>query len=427
MNAVERLFRRTADGIQPSLEVMEALVQTLDHPERSFALVHVAGTNGKGSVCAMIESVLRASGLKTGLYTSPHLISFQERFRINGVSISDKKLNRYILALEAHSDAACEELSLRRATFFELSTLIAFQFFADEQVDVAIIETGMGGRWDATNVVYPLCSVITKIGIDHTDFLGDTLEAIAGEKAGIIKSGRPVISAPQESDVRTVLDAVGEPIRYSDESVGVRFMAAPQRLKVESQERSLPAFELPLLGAAQRENVAVAVTALEVLSEILSIELAFVEGLEQVRWPGRLMEVSSHPSIWLDGSHNPQGGAVLAENLKACFPDRNISFIVGFLEDKDVVGYVRTWHKMAHRVWAVPLPCLRGLSAEETAQRVYMGGVHAEACSLQGAWQAAAVWAKAEADRMVVVCGSLYLMEACVEEGLLHADLFKFT
>ena len=317
MNAVERLFRRTADGIKPSLEVMEALVQPLDHPERSCALVHVAGTNGKGSVCAMIESVLRASGLKTGLYTSPHLLSFQERFRVNGVSISDKKLNRYILALEAHSDAACEELGLRRATFFELSTLIAFQFFADEQVDVAIIETGMGGRWDATNVVYPLCSVITKIGIDHTDFLGDTLEAIAGEKAGIIKSGRPVISAPQEIDARAVLDAVGEPIRYSDESVGVRLLAAPQRLKVETQERSLPAFELPLLGAAQRENVAVAVTALEVLSEMLSIELAFVESLEQVRWPGRLMEVSSHPSIWLDGSHNPQGGTVLAENLNA--------------------------------------------------------------------------------------------------------------
>ena len=158
-------------------------------------------------------------------------------------------MNRYILALEAHSDAVCEELGLRRATFFELSTLIAFQFFADEQVDVAIIETGMGGRWDATNVVYPLCSVITKIGIDHVDFLGDTLEAIAGEKAGIIKSGRPVISAPQEMNVRAVLDAVGEPIRYSDESVGVRLVAAPQRLKVETQERSLPAFELPLLGA----------------------------------------------------------------------------------------------------------------------------------------------------------------------------------
>ena len=424
MNAVEYLYRRTAEGIQPGLEVMEALVETLDYPERSFALVHVAGTNGKGSVCAMIESVLRASGLKTGLYTSPHLLSFQERFRINGVSISEKKLNRYILALEAHADTACEELGLRHATFFEISTLIAFQFFADEQVDVAIIETGMGGRWDATNVVYPLCSVITKIGIDHTDFLGDTLEAIAGEKAGIIKSGRPVISAPQEMDVRAVLDAVGEPIHYSDESVGVRLMATPQRLKVETQERSLPAFELPLLGAAQRENVAVAVTALEVLSDILSIELAFVKGLEQVRWPGRLMEVSSQPSIWLDGSHNPQGGAVLAENLRASFPEQEISFIVGFLEDKDVEGYVRTWHKRAHRVWAVPLSCSRGLSAEEAALRARMGGAHADACSLQEAWSEAAAWAQMEVGRMVVVCGSLYLMEACVEEGLLNADLF---
>lgn len=427
MNAVEHLYRRTADGIQPGLEVMEALVEALDHPERSLAIVHVAGTNGKGSVCAMIESVLRASGLKTGLYTSPHLISFQERFRVNGISISEKKLNRYILALEADADAACEERGLRRATFFEISTLIALQFFADEQVDVAIIETGMGGRWDATNVVYPLCSVITKIGMDHTEFLGDTLEAIAVEKAGIIKSGRPVISAPQEACVRAVLEKRGEPIRYSDESVGVRLLAGPQRVKVETQERSLSAFELPLLGAAQRENVAVAVTVLEVLSEILSIELAFVEGLEQVRWPGRLMEVSRDPSIWLDGSHNPQGGAVLAENLKACFPDREISFIVGFLEDKDVAGYVRTWHTYAQRAWAVSLLCRRGLAAEEAALRAGMGGLSAKACSLKAAWQEASAWAQEEAGRMVVVCGSLYLMEACVEEGLLHAELFQFA
>ena len=181
MNAVEHLYRRTADGIQPGLEVIEALVQTLDHPERSIALVHVAGTNGKGSVCAMTESVSRASGLKQVSHITAFTFisrAFSDQW---GFDLDKKLIDIFI---EAHSDAACEELGLRRATFFELSTLIAFQFFADEQVDVAI--TGMGGRWDATNVVYPLCSVITKIGIDHTDFLGDTLRRLRERRQALL-------------------------------------------------------------------------------------------------------------------------------------------------------------------------------------------------------------------------------------------------
>jgi dihydrofolate synthase/folylpolyglutamate synthase len=427
MNAVERLYRRTAEGIQPGLEVMEALLEELGNPERSVAVIHVAGTNGKGSVCAMMESVLRASGLRTGLFTSPHLLSFAERFRIGGRAIPEKKLNRYILSLEAHADEVCEKRGLRRATFFEVSTLIAFQFFADEQVDVAVIETGMGGRWDATNVVWPLCSVITRIGMDHMDFLGDSLPAIAGEKAGIIKPGRPVVSAPQVEEVAAVLRASGEPVLFSDEVVGVRRVRAPQNIKVETQIRSLRPLELPLLGAAQRENVAVAVATLEVVEELLGVELAFKAGLEGVCWPGRMMEVSQTPSIWLDGSHNPQGGEVLAAILKECFEGREIGFVVGFLEDKDAVGYVRAWKKWARCVWAVPLNCRRGCSAEETATQAALAGVEAKVASLREAWSEAETWALAEPNRMVVVCGSFYLMEACVEEGLLHAGHFQLA
>ena len=424
MNAVERLYRRTAEGIQPGLEVMEALLEGLGNPERSVAVIHVAGTNGKGSVCAMVESVLRASGVRTGFYSSPHLISFAERFRVGGVSISEKKLNRYILALEAHADEVCAERGLRRATFFELSTLIAFQFFADERVDVAVIETGMGGRWDATNVVWPLCSVITRIGMDHMDFLGDSLLEIAGEKAGIIKRGRPVVSAPQEEVVAEVLRESGEAILFCDEVVGVRRVGAPQEIKVETQARNLPPLELPLLGAAQRENVAVAVAVLEVVEDLLGVELAFKAGLERVCWPGRMMEVSQTPAIWLDGSHNPQGGAVLSSILKECFGEREIGFVVGFLADKDAVGYVRAWKEWARRVWAVPLDCRRGCSAEEAAERAVLGGVEAKAVSLRDGWKEAEEWALADPNRMVVVCGSLYLMEACVEEQLMEANRF---
>ncbi len=185
MNAVDKLYRRTADGIKPGLEIINTLLDELDTPHHKFVSIHVAGTNGKGSVCAMIESILRASGFKTGLFTSPHLINFSERYRVNGKSISSKKLNRYILQLEKFADQISNKKEVRRATFFELSTLIAFQYFADEKVDIAIIETGMGGRLDATNVLYPLLSVITPISMDHTEFLGNSLKDIAFEKAGI--------------------------------------------------------------------------------------------------------------------------------------------------------------------------------------------------------------------------------------------------
>jgi dihydrofolate synthase/folylpolyglutamate synthase len=185
--------------------------------------------------------------------------------------------------------------------------------------------------------------------------------------------------------------------------------------------------ELPLLGAAQRENVAVAVATLEVVEELLGVELAFKAGLEGVCWPGRMMEVSQTPSIWLDGSHNPQGGEVLAAILKECFEGREIGFVVGFLEDKDAVGYVRAWKKWARCVWAVPLNCRRGCSAEETATQAALAGVEAKVASLREAWSEAETWALAEPNRMVVVCGSFYLMEACVEEGLLHAGHFQLA
>ncbi|MCK5675619.1 MAG: bifunctional folylpolyglutamate synthase/dihydrofolate synthase, partial [Verrucomicrobia bacterium] len=162
----EQLFKRTTQGIKPGLDIITGLLQALDNPHHKLAVVHVAGTNGKGSVCAMLESVLRASGFKTGLYTSPHLIDFSERFRINGAPISGEKLEGYIQALEEIADRVAGEIGQRPATFFEISTAIAFQYFVDEAVDIAIIETGMGGRWDATNVVIPLVSVITHVDID---------------------------------------------------------------------------------------------------------------------------------------------------------------------------------------------------------------------------------------------------------------------
>ncbi|MBT8043250.1 MAG: bifunctional folylpolyglutamate synthase/dihydrofolate synthase, partial [Pontiella sp.] len=364
-DAAKALFARTTQGIKPGLEVITALLAALDNPYRQFGVIHVAGTNGKGSVCAMLESVLRASGFKTGLYTSPHLIDFSERFRINGAPIPEDKLEQYIESVEAASNA----LSCRPATFFEISTAIAFQYFADEAVDIAIIETGMGGRWDATNVVIPLVSVITRIDIDHADYLGDTIEEIATEKAGIIKPGRPAVSAPQSSEAMAVLRGAGEPIISTADAVSVIKVGEPQKLKIETPARNLPPIHLPLLGECQRENCAVAVAALEILSDLIDFEPEFKKGLEAVKWEGRFQCLHADPLMILDGAHNPSAARALIKTLKENHAGHQVGCIMGFLEDKDSVGFLRRIKPAVSKAWTVSIDAQRGILAEQAADQ----------------------------------------------------------
>lgn len=407
---VERLFRRTTAGIKPGLDVIAALLEALGNPHHKLAVIHVAGTNGKGSVCAMLESVLRASGFKTGLYTSPHLVDFSERFLINGEQISPKRLNSYIGQLEKAADEVEAATGLRGATFFEISTAIAFQYFADAKVDVAIIETGMGGRWDATNVVIPLLSVITHIDIDHTNFLGDCIEAIAAEKAGIIKPGRPVVSAPQSDAVMAELKKAGESIISTTEAVSVTKVGDPQRVKVETPSRTLPPIKLPLLGECQRENCAVAVAALEVLADMVGFEPEFKKGLESVQWESRFQAVSKEPLVILDGGHNPSAGRALAKTLKELHPKKQIGFIFGFLDDKDAVEFLRELKPLVAKAWAIPIEATRGTTADEAAVQCEVAGIDAEPCGVPDAWDSACAWAS-DPDRLVVVTGSLYLKQ----------------
>ncbi len=405
---VEALFKRTTQGIKPGLEIITGLLAALDNPHQWLAVVHVAGTNGKGSVCAMLESVLRASGFKTGLYTSPHLIDFAERFRIDGVPIAGKKLEHYIKLVEATSTSFEQAGALPRpATFFEISTAIAFQYFADEAVDIAIVETGMGGRWDATNVIIPLVSVITHIDIDHTHFLGDTLEAIAAEKAGIIKPGRPVISAPQSETVMRILGNVDE----ASSRVAVAKIAAPQKLKIETPARNLPPINLPLLGACQRENCAVAVATLETLADLLDFEPAFKPGLESVEWGARFQTLETDPPIILDGAHNPSAARALVKTLKELYPHHQIGFVLGFLDDKEIVGFLREIKPLVSKAWTIPIDAPRGSPAEASADQARVAGFVAEPLPVSKAWNAAREWAKAESHRVVCMAGSLYLRQ----------------
>ena len=455
--SVKALFARTTQGIKPGLEVITALLEALDNPHQKLALIHVAGTNGKGSVCAMLESVLRASGFKTGLYTSPHLVDFSERFRISGEPISESALGKYIQLLEQAADQVAEESGQRPATFFEISTAIAFQYFADEAVDVAIIETGMGGRWDATNVVIPLVSVITHIDIDHTNFLGDAIEQIAAEKAGIIKPGRPVVSAPQSAAVFDELGKPGEPVICSEEAVSVRSVDGAsssvgkkdealnkkrqsaksavclemlngagssiyvqgQRLKIETHSRNLPPINLPLLGECQRENCAVAVTALEVLADMLDFEPAFKKGLEAVEWGARFQLLQTDPALILDGAHNPSAARALVKTLKENYPNHQIGFILGFLEDKDTVEFLREIKPLASKAWAIPIDAPRGSTAEQSAAQAQVAGIGAAPSEISEAWKSAEDWASAEEDRVVIITGSLYLKQMLQSASLI--------
>lgn len=413
----EKLFKRTTQGIQPGLDIITALLDALGNPHRRLAVIHVAGTNGKGSVCAMLESVLRASGFKTGLYTSPHLIDFAERFRINGTQMPDARLDDYIRNIEKTADEVEAETGLRGATFFEISTAIAFQYFADEDVDIAIVETGMGGRWDATNVVIPLVSVITHIDIDHTNFLGDTIEKIASEKAGIIKPGRPVVCAPQPDKVMAVLRGVGEPVIVGSEAVSVTKRAAPQKLKIETHSRNLPPINLPLLGECHRENCAVAVATLEVLADMLDVELEFKKGLEAVSWPARFQTISNDPLVILDGAHNPSAARALVKTLQEAYPKHRIGFIFGFLDDKDSVEFVRILKPLVSQAWAVSIDAPRGTTAEQAARQIGAARLEATFDDVSTVWNQAREWAVAEPDRLVVITGSLYLKQMLALAG----------
>lgn len=408
-SAVQSLFARTAHGIKPGLEVTVALLEKLGNPHRSLKCVHVAGTNGKGSVCAMIESVLRASGFKTGLYTSPHLFRFNERFRINGREIPDPVLEQLIADVEA----AAQSTGTRPATFFEISTAMAFEYFKREKVDYAVIETGMGGRWDATNVIQPLLSVITRIDFDHAEYLGAEIEKIAWEKAGIIKSGAPVICGPMPVEAEAVVytEARGKkvPILGSDEAVFFQLFEKrrdDQLIHIEASGHEYPNIRLPLAGNFQIENCGIAVAALEDLADIQGFRLQMKRGLEAVKWPGRFQLLQQKPPVLYDGAHNVCGARALRQTLEETFPGFSCGFFFSFMKDKDVEGILKTLKPAVAQAWAFTLSGERPMKAEQIAEIGRSLGL--EITPVENP-QAALDWLDAGKKRLVCFTGSLYL------------------
>src|SRR5262249_19905829 len=318
-NALAWLYGLQRFGIKLGLENVEQLLQELSRnggleSAASWRLIHVAGTNGKGSVCAMIDSICRAQGYRTGLFTSPHLVTFRERIRVNGEMISE--------------GAVADGLTMIRdliadwdphPTFFEVTTTLALKHFGDTEIDIAILETGLGGRLDATNAVQSDVSVITPIGLDHEKWLGHTLLEIAREKAGIIKPGVPVVSAPQQPQAEEVIRA--------------RTAQCSSQLQFVNETYHRP--PVALRGEHQKQNAAVAITALQAANVQLD-EKAIVRGLATIEWPARFQKWDQRTII--DGAHNPSAASILAQTWREVFGDQKATLVLAVLSDKDLRG-----------------------------------------------------------------------------------------
>ncbi len=336
---------------------MHALLSLLGDPHKQYAVIHVAGTKGKGSVSAMLESILRAAGLRTGFYTSPHLIDFCERIRLNGAPISHDCLAELVASLRGQVD------KVPGLTTFEITTAAAFKYFKEEHVGVVVAEVGLGGRLDATNVVTPIVSVITSLSYDHTHLLGNTLAEITREKAGIIKPGIPVVSSPQEGEAMKVLLAVSEERHAPLSLVGRDWHFVPDRHDLEGQSFFLwPAqkqaevdallarggdlrpisarYEIPLLGYHQIINAATAVAALHAVEDRGPAvpEEAVRAGLRSVRWEGRFQLLNRSPAVVVDSAHNVDSARRLRIALDDYFPTRRVVLILGVSDDKDIAG-----------------------------------------------------------------------------------------
>ena len=335
---------------------MRVLLGALDHPESRFPAVLIAGTNGKGSTAATLASILRASGLRTGLYTSPHLVRINERIRIDGEEISDQDFTLLHGVVARTAERLVEERELPwHPSFFEMLTAIAFEYFAQNKIEMAVLEVGMGGRLDATNVVEPRVSVITDIALDHQKFLGDTVTEIAREKAGIIRPGGMVVTLPQQpqaNDVigNTILELGAQGVSAvpyvppvspnSPECIGTRDArpVSTYPLQVMGQQILV---ESPLLGRHQLRNIALAIAAAEVLShQGLAITPQTIEqGIRQTRWPGRFQVIPAAPGApeyVFDVAHNPAGAWALRSSLSTCYEDRSLTFVFGAMRDKAI-------------------------------------------------------------------------------------------
>ncbi len=412
-------------GSRPGLTRIEELCRRLGDPQDSLRFIHVGGTNGKGSVSAMLSSVLGAAGYRVGLYTSPYLYDFRERMQIGGEPIGEEALCRIMERVKAEADGMAD-----RPTEFELITAAAFLWFRNEGCDPVILEVGLGGRLDATNIIKkPLLSLITGISLDHTSILGDTEEAIAKEKAGIFKEGCPALVGEVSPAVRGVLSTAakekGTPLSFLDPSSLSIQSAAKEGIRFRFEKKE---YSIPFAATYQPKNASLVLKAIDALKQVgLTLpDEAVKSGLSSVYWPGRFEYFCRLPDVVYDGSHNPQGVKATVETIKRLYRGERILLITGVMADKDYTAILASLAPLADTVFTVTPDNPRALSAEALcAAYRKMGAVALPRPSVKEALTDASPLAKAF-HRPIFILGSLYLYKeakdaflACRDEGIL--------
>jgi dihydrofolate synthase/folylpolyglutamate synthase len=400
--AVQFLYGLRLFGAKFGLDNTFKLAALAGNPQNQLRFIHVAGTNGKGSTCAMLESIYRAAGLRTGLFTSPHLVSFRERIQVNRQLIFETEVVRLVEALQPllkqfHRD--------HHPTFFEVVTMMALKYFAEQKCDLVVWETGLGGRLDATNIVTPLASVITNIAFEHQQWLGDTLAKIAAEKAGIIKPGVPVITAASEPEALAVIEETAR-----GKKAPLMKVAQASRLHAAAETAALP-----LLGGHQIVNAALALATVEILQKQIPVSDEKIRaGLANVSWPGR-MELVTRPSgqkFLLDGAHNVAGARVLRQALEKHFGGTNPTLILGVLQDKDLWHICEILAPLSARILTVPVASKRSADARELASTCRAANPTAEVAACNSLGEALEKVAKND---FILVAGSLYLVGEALE------------
>jgi dihydrofolate synthase/folylpolyglutamate synthase len=401
---------------------VESLLEGMDHPQHWARTVHIAGTKGKGSTATIIASVLTASGFATGLFTSPHLHTLRERIRVDARPISETELARLVSHYRSLIDAL-RETPYGSLTTFEVLVALAFAYFREEEVDFQVLEVGLGGRLDATNVIQPQVAVITSISFDHMEVLGHTLEQIASEKSGIIKTGSQVVSAPQPPEAARViaracqekearLIKVGEDIAWRKKSSGWK----GQSFQVRGLRDSYNLFT-PLLGDHQLENAATAVAALEVLAE-QGVDItpeSLAEGMAQVSWPGRLQILQTRPLVVVDGAHNDASSRKLRESLSHYFDWEHLILILGSSIDKDIRDIVAELAPLHPRTIATASRHPRAMPPSQIAEECQKQGIAVEIADAIPTALSQALALAGERD-LVVATGSLFVVAEVIEE-----------
>ncbi|MBQ4569967.1 MAG: bifunctional folylpolyglutamate synthase/dihydrofolate synthase [Ruminococcus sp.] len=408
---LERIHALNKFGSRPGLDRVRMLLQMMGNPQDELEFIHVAGTNGKGSVCAILSSVLKASGYKTGLFTSPYITDFCERIQINNIPVSHGELAQ----VAEYAFSFVEKLNAQDIiiTEFEFVTAVGFECFRRAGCEVVVLEVGLGGRLDSTNVINPpLCCVLTSLSLDHTDVLGDTPEKIAYEKCGIIKEGTRVAATHSltETDevIRRVCKEKGVPLSFSD---ALPVNTAEGSLKGTPFEYKGQQILLPLAGNHQVQNLKTALCALELLRDTLDrVTLQSIkEGVESARHPARFEVISSDPAVVIDGAHNPDGMRAFAQGVKSFFPNKKGVLVIGMLADKDSRSSLLYIEGLFDAVYTVPIDNPRAMSSAQMAQTAREHFENVTPCDdVQKALLKAFELAKKKGVHLCV-CGSLYL------------------